>query len=86
MDEDFSQLPIDDTLTVHTAPQRGYQHVLDIDQKTLRDLLPDVSRMVREEGYKLGRPRYIWPDKGTKQDRGLYEPLHRSQGESRDKR
>ncbi len=78
MADDFSKLPVDDTLTVHTAEEKGYRHVLDIDLNTLRDLHRDYSRLIQKEGYKLGMPRYFWPEKGKEQDRGWYEPLPKS--------
>ena len=79
MADDFSNLPIDETLTVRTAEEKGYRHVLDIDLNTLRDLHTDYARLIQTEGYKLGKPRYFWPEKGKDQDRGWYEPLPASQ-------
>ena len=49
--------------------------MLDYDKATLYDLRADISRMLKEEAYRLGRPRYFWPEKGKEQDTGLYEPL-----------
>src|SRR5579859_4360539 len=52
-----------------TAGEQGYRHILDIDQSTLAELHTDICRLGHEEGYKLGQPRDIWPEKGKEQDR-----------------
>ena len=75
MYEELLKLPIDNTLTVRTAYERGYKWVFDIEPEVPQDLLQDFIRMIKEKGYKLGKPRYGRLTEEAKNDRGLYEPL-----------
>ncbi len=75
MDEEILTLPANNRLTDHNAKSKGYEWVLDIEEETPPDVMQSIIRMVREEGYQLGKPKNPLFEPGASQRRGLYKPL-----------
>jgi hypothetical protein len=75
MDTDFLTLPVDETLTFHSAKKRGYTWCIDVGEDTPSELVRDVIQMVKERGYKLGKPSFSLSHDGAIPERGLYKPV-----------
>ena len=75
MDEEILKLSANNTLTYHNARAKGYEWVMDIEEETPQDVVLASLRLVHQQGYQLGKPRYHWPEPGTQEHRGLYKPV-----------
>jgi hypothetical protein len=76
MPEEQLKLLFDSSLTTENARERGYQHKTDIPLNERGELevqlIHDVLRMVKEQGYKVGQPEKPgFPSVPY----GLYQPI-----------